>query len=52
MKRWPIIRHIRCLYHAYWVFRWAKQCRQVGLGLGDPHPADLEHLDAIWEGRA
>jgi len=52
MKRWPIIRHVRALYLANKVYKFAAECQKIGLGIGGPNPADLEHLRAIWRGEA
>lgn len=50
MKRWPIIRHLRWLYHYYGFYTW---WHQVGQHLGAfPSPYDLQFLDDIWEGKA
>ena len=49
MRRWYGIRHLRSFWHAIQLARW------VGFWstYGDTHasPADLDYLDAIWEGR-
>lgn len=50
-KKWWGIRHIRCIYLAWRVHRWARMCGEIGLGLGSPNQADLDHLQAIWDGR-
>ncbi len=52
IKRWPGIRHIRAMWLAYRVDCWARQWGQIGIGLGHPNPADVEHLRAIWRGDA
>jgi hypothetical protein len=49
MKRWVGIRHVRYLYHAWLLARWA--------ALWEPHgylvqPSDYDYLSAIWEGKA
>lgn len=52
MKKLPIIRHIRYFWLSWRVHQWARAWGQAGIGLGEPHPSDLEHLDAIWRGEA
>lgn len=50
MKRWPIIRHVRWLYHYWILWRWWKFFgRHFWL---TPNLRDLEHLDQIWRGDA
>lgn len=51
MKLWPIIRHIRFVYWSWRLHQWTQACTMLGLGLGHPNPADLEHLEAIWRGK-
>jgi hypothetical protein len=51
-KTWFGIRHIRWLYHAIQVHRFAQMCGRLGLGLGLPNPADEAVLEAIWKGDA
>lgn len=51
MKRWPIIRHVRYLWHAYWLDRWVRMWAQSGIGVG-PAESDLRHLERIWRGEA
>jgi hypothetical protein len=50
MKRWPVIRHIRWLWLAWRVRRWAREWGNIGIGLGYPTEHDLRVLDAIWRG--
>lgn len=52
MSRWPIIRHIRWVFHSYLVRRWARHWAEVGIGLGVPNDADLAHLGKIRKGEA
>lgn len=52
MKRWPIIRHVRCIWLLYRVERWAWQWVRMGIGLGYPNESDIEHLRLIWKGKA
>lgn len=52
MKRWPVIRHIRFWYLSWRVHRHAAAWAQCGIGVGGPNPADLDHLAAIWYGKA
>ena len=51
MKRWPIIRHIRCVYLHWRVQRWTRTWGDCGIGLGHPNPSDIEHLQRIWDGK-
>lgn len=52
MKKWPIIRHIRYFWFRWRVYVHAAQWASIGIGLRIPNKADLEHLDAIWHGKA
>jgi len=52
MKRLPIIRHIRFWWLRYRVYSHAYELGRIGVGLGQPHQADLEHLERIWRGEA
>ena len=51
VKRWQGIRHVRYWYLRRKVWQWAAECAQLGLGLGYPNSADLEHLEGIRRGR-
>jgi hypothetical protein len=51
IKRWPLIRHVRYFYHAWRLYRWARAWNSIGIGIG-PNPADIDHLEAIWRGKA
>jgi hypothetical protein len=50
MRRWYGIRHVRFYWHsrrlAYWLSLWHPY------GYIVPSQADLDYLDAIWEGKA
>lgn len=52
MKRWPVIRHVRYFWYRRQVHRWARAWAQLGIGLGHPNQSDLDHLAAIWRGKA
>ena len=52
MKRLPVIRHIRYYWNAVRLALFVSAMAQLGLGLGHPNPADVEHLRRIWEGKA
>lgn len=52
LKRLPLIRHLRYFWLRREVHAWAQMCARIGLGLGHPNPTDLDHLDAVWRGRA
>ncbi len=52
MKRWPIIRHVRWAYLDWRVHSWAREWGRLGIGTGIPNSADLDHLQAIWDGKA
>ena len=52
MKRRPVIRHLRYYWHRWRVYRWARTWARLGIGLGWPNQSDLDHLKAIWEGKA
>lgn len=52
MKRLWGIRHLRYWWLEYRVYRWARFWGLHGIGLGLPNQADLDHLDAIWKGKA
>ena len=52
MKRWWGIRHVRCIWHARRVYRWAREWSYHGIGLGIPNEYDLRVLDDIWAGKA
>lgn len=51
MKRWPIIRHARYFWHAYWLSRWVDFHARRGLGFF-PQESDLQFLQDVWKGRA
>ena len=50
MTRWPIIRHVRWLWHTWRATRWARAWGEVGIGLGIINESDQRALDAIWRG--
>ncbi len=50
-RRWGI-RHLRCIFLAWRVFRWARMWGAAGIGLGHPNSSDLAYLDKIWKGEA
>ena len=50
MKRLWGIRHLRWLYYAWQLERWARHWAQLGIGLGYPNQSDIEVLNAIWRG--
>lgn len=52
MKRLPIIRHLRWLWHGFWMLYYAQRWAESGIGLGVPNEADERELAAIWEGKA
>lgn len=52
MKRWWGIRHIRFAVLSLLVFRAARRWGSVGIGLGWPNQADLDHLIKIRNGEA
>lgn len=49
--RWPIIRHVRYLWHLWWVNEWYYEWQRMGYhDLNAEH--DYAHLDRIWRGEA
>ena len=52
MKKLWGIRHIRFFYLRGRVYSYAAKCAEFGIGLGNPNPSDLNHLDLIWQGKA
>lgn len=50
MSRWPIIRHVRALYLAWQLERWARQVRHIFPFA--PNPSDVEYLRLVWRGEA
>ena len=52
MKRLPGIRHLRWIWGTWRVIRHASAWGRIGIGTGEPAESDLQHLDAIWRGRA
>lgn len=44
------MRHLRYLWHAYWLSRWVGAWRPYGSSHASP--ADLAYLDDVWEGKA
>lgn len=44
------IRHLRYLWHAYWLWRWVGNWTPGGSSYASP--ADLAYLEAVWEGKA
>lgn len=52
MMRWPVIRHMRWLYHSYQISRWLHMWQQIGIGFGGMNEGDRRHLRAIWDGKA
>jgi len=50
--RAPIIRHVRFFVLRCRVYAFAYEMSKLGIGLGHPNPSDLEHLQAIWDGKA
>jgi len=51
-KRWPVVRHVRYYYLRYKVYEAARWWYMFGIGMGQPNPADLKHLEAIRKGEA
>lgn len=52
LSRLPVVRHVRYYWLCWCVRRHARAWAQAGIGLGHPHPADLERLHEVWRGRA
>ena len=52
MKRLPIIRHIRWMWHSYWCYRYAQEWQSAGIGIGGPNESDLKRLQDICDGKA
>jgi hypothetical protein len=52
MWRWFGIRHVRYWWLRRQIYRYAADCADVGLGLGQPNAADLIFLDLVWRGQA
>lgn len=50
VKRLPVIRHTRFLYHAVRFERHVRLWQKMGFLV--PQESDMRHLRAIWEGRA
>lgn len=49
MKRWPVVRHIRYVYHHIQIERWYRLWAK--LGRHDMNKSkDLEYLARIWKG--
>ena len=48
MKRWIIIRHIRYVYYAWRLTRWADLMEPLGYLI---QQSDYDYLQAIWEGK-
>jgi hypothetical protein len=46
------IRHLRFVWYARRVDRWAEMWSRAGIGVGVPNESDLRWLDDIWHGRA
>ncbi len=51
-KRWPIIRHMRALWHSWRMAQHYRFYQQLGYGDGTPRKCDRDHLRKIWEGEA
>lgn len=49
MKRWPIIRHVRWLWHSYHFNRHAAHWMALGYF---PQQSDIDRLKAIKDGHA
>ena len=50
MRLWGI-RHIRYFWHAFWFEQHLATMQRAGLG-SEPQRSDVDHLIAIWKGRA
>ena len=51
-KKWPVIRHIRCIYLSWGLQKWVEAWARAGIGHGWPNESDIQHLRDIWRGKA